>query len=69
MMSQTLDDALVVMTSTYLPLDLVVRGMVLDAKEVADALAKADPDTVEHNALQTLAAYFPVAESKVEPTE
>jgi len=68
-MSQALDDALAVMTSTYLPLDLVVRGMVLDAKEVADALADADPDTVEHTALQVLAAYFPAAQSKVEPTE
>jgi len=47
----------------------VVRGMVLDAKEVADALADADPDTVEHTALQVLAAYFPAAQSKVEPTE
>jgi hypothetical protein len=64
-----LQDALAVMVSTYLPFDLVVRGMVLDAKEVADALADADPDTEEHTVLQVLAAYFPAAQSKVESTE
>jgi hypothetical protein len=69
MMSQALNDALVVMTSTYLPFDVVVRGMVLDADEVADALADADPDTEEHTALQALAAYFPAAQSNAEPTE
>lgn len=56
-----LEDALAVMVSTYLPFDVVVRGMVLDAKEVADALADADPDTVEQTALQALAFYFPQA--------
>jgi hypothetical protein len=69
MMSQALDDALAIMTSTYLPFDLVVRGMVLDANEVADALADADPDTAEQTALQVLAKYFPVAQSNAEPTE
>ena len=64
-----LDDALAVMVSTYLSFDAVVKGMVLDAKEVADALAKADPDTEEHTVLQVLAAYFPAAQSKVESTE
>ena len=68
-MSQALDDALDVMTSTYLPFDLVVRGMVLDAKEVADALAKADPDTEEQTVLQFLATYFPYVPPKVKSTE
>ena len=68
-MSQALDYALEVMTSTYLPFDVVVRGMILDAKEVADALADADPDTVEQTALQALATYFPYVLSKVNTTE
>jgi len=57
-----LQDALTFMVSTYLPFDVVVRGMVLDAKEVADALAKADPDTEEHTVLLYLSAYFPETE-------
>jgi hypothetical protein len=68
-MSQALNDALDVMTSTYLPFDLVVKGMVLDAKEVADALAKADPDTEEQTVLQVLATYFPYVPPKVKTTE
>jgi hypothetical protein len=57
-----LQDALTFMVSTYLPFDVVVRGMVLDAKEVADALAKADPDTEEHTVLLYLSAKFPETE-------
>ena len=68
-MSKTLDDALDVMTSTYLPLDVAVRGMVLDAKEVAEALANAEPDTQEHTVLQILAAYFPYVAPKTKSTE
>jgi hypothetical protein len=68
-MSKALDDALAVMVSTYLPFDVVVRGMVLDAKEVADALAKADPNSEKHTALQTLATYFPYVAPKAKPAE
>lgn len=59
------------MTSTYLPFDLVVRGMELDAKEVADALAKATPDTEEATVLAFLAVCFPYTPTKtvVKPTE
>ncbi len=68
-MSKTLDDALDVMSSTYLPFDVVVRGMVLDAKEVAEALAKAIPDTQEFVSLQFLAAQFPYVPAKVKTLE
>jgi hypothetical protein len=38
--------------------------MELDAKEVADALAKATPDTEEFTVLQHLATYFPYVPTK-----
>ena len=57
-----LNDALDVLTSTYLPLDLAVRGMVLDAEEVAIALEGVEPDTVEQTALLFLATRFPIVE-------
>lgn len=68
-MSKALKDALDVMSSTYLPFDVVVRGMVLDAKEVADALAKAAADTQEFVALEFLAAQFPYVPTKVKTPE
>jgi hypothetical protein len=43
--------------------------MVLDAKEVADALAKATADTEEQTVLQVLATYFPYVAPKVKLTE
>lgn len=55
----TLKDALDLMLSTYMPFDVIVRGMELDAKEVADALAKATSDTEESTVLQFLAERFP----------
>jgi hypothetical protein len=60
----SLKDAIALLTSTYLPLDLAVRGMELDAKEVADALAKATSDTEEFTVLQHLATYFPYVPTK-----
>lgn len=66
-----LKDAIDLLTSTYLPFDLVVRGMELDAKEVADALAKATPDSEEETVLQFLAGCFPytATQTVVKPTE
>lgn len=54
-----LKDALSLLTSTYMPFDVAVRGMELDAKEVADALAKTTADTEEQTVLQYLADKFP----------
>jgi hypothetical protein len=67
----SLKDAITLLTSTYLPFDLAVRGMELDAKEVADALAKATPDTEEATVLAFLAECFPYKPTKtvIKPTE
>lgn len=64
----TTEDAVTLLTSTYLPFDLAVRGMELDAKEVADALAKATPDTEESTVLQFLAERFPYTPAKAVKT-
>ena len=55
----TTDDAVTLMVSTYLPFNLVVRGMELDPKEVADALADAAEGSEQQTVLQFLASYFP----------
>lgn len=60
----SIKDAVSLLISTYLPFDLMVRGMELDAKEVADALAKATPDTEEETVLQFLASRFPYVAPK-----
>ena len=60
----SLKDAIALLTSTYMSFDLMVRGMELDAKEVADALAKATPDTEEATVLQFLASRFPYVAPK-----
>jgi hypothetical protein len=70
----SLQDAIDVLVSTYDSLDVVARGLEVDAKEVADALAKATPDTAEFVVLGYLAKYNPyVAPTKkaepVAPTE
>lgn len=70
-MSQQLDTAVEVLTSTFQSLNLVAQGLVVDAKEVADALTKATPDTAEFVALTALAFYnpVPVTKSKVDKME
>ena len=62
--NMTTDDAVTLLTSTYLPFDLVVRGMELDPKEIADALANATAGSEQQTALQFLASYFPYAPTK-----
>jgi hypothetical protein len=54
-----LSEAIELLTSTYQSLDTVALGLPVDAKEVADALNKAKPDTAEYVALQTLAKFNP----------
>lgn len=56
-MSAQLQAAVAALTSTYQSLDVMARGWGLDAEEVADALAAADPDTQEYVALTYLAKY------------
>lgn len=65
-----LQDAIDELTSTYHSLDLVAQGLPVDAKEVANALALATPDTAEYVALVALAKYnaytAPVKKAKTE---
>ena len=63
-----LKDAVDLLSSTYLPFDLLVRGMELDAKEIADAFAKATPDTEEFTVLEYLAERFPYTPVKTSKT-
>lgn len=58
-MSKQLDAAVKVLTTTRQPLELAARGLVVDAKEVAEALAEAKPDTAEYLALTVLAKLNP----------
>lgn len=61
-MSDQLNSAVEVLTSTFQSLDLVARALVVDAKEVADALATCEErDTAEFIALSALAKYNPYA--------
>jgi pyruvate/2-oxoglutarate/acetoin dehydrogenase E1 component len=55
-----LKDVLTTMVSSYSDLTLLARGQVVDANEVAQAIAKADPDSPEMVALQALAKWNPV---------
>ena len=52
-----LSEAIELLTSTYQSLDLVASGLPVDAKEVVDALNKADKDSAEYIALQALAKF------------
>ena len=60
----SLEQALEELTTTYQSLDLVAQGLVVDAKEVSDALSKADPDTAEFVALSVLSKYNPYTPQK-----
>jgi hypothetical protein len=66
----SIKEALQTLTSTYQSLDLVAQGLKVNAKEVADALASATPDTADYVALKVLAKYnpyiAPVTKSKSE---
>jgi hypothetical protein len=55
----TLAEAIETLVTTYSSLDSVAQGLVVDGKEVADALALATPDTAEYVALTVLAKYNP----------
>lgn len=60
-MSDQLAAAIEALASTYQSLDLIAQGLVVDAQEVSDALAKADADTAEFIALTALAKFNPYA--------
>lgn len=60
----TLDETVEFLATTYMPLDLAVRGCQVDADEVAQALAKAKPDTAEYVCLSLLAKANPPKPAK-----
>lgn len=68
-----LDEVIEVLASTYADPMLIARGLPVDAKEVADALKEATPDTTEFVVLSILAQLnpytAPVSKTKVEITE
>jgi hypothetical protein len=55
----TLDEAIETLATTYADPVLIARGLPVDAKEVADALALATPDTTEFVVLTLLAQTNP----------
>ena len=68
----SLDDAIEALASTYADPMLIARGLPVDAKEVATALAAATPDTTEFVVLSLLAQVNPCTAptpTPVEPTE
>ena len=50
-------EAIEILTTTYQSLDVVASGLPVDAKEVNEALNKADKDSAEYVALQALAKF------------
>ena len=59
-MSEQLDSAVDALTSTFTSLDLIARALVVDAKEVFEAMASCEnQDTAEYIALCALAKYNP----------
>lgn len=62
-----LSEALEVLTNTYQSLDSVAQGLPVDAKEVSDALAKANVDSAEYVALQSLAKFNPYVKPSKTP--
>lgn len=60
-------DAIEVLANTYQSLDMIAQGLEVKASDVATALAKAKPDTVEFVCLSVLAKYNPVNTEVVTP--
>jgi hypothetical protein len=59
-------NAVEVLATTYQSLDAVAQGLEVNSNEVATALAKAKPDTVEFVCLTVLARYNPVVETQTQ---
>lgn len=53
----TVEEAVEILSTTYQSLDAVAQGMVVDAKELEDAIAAADADSVEAVCLKVLSKY------------
>jgi hypothetical protein len=61
-----LSEAIELLTSTYQSLDSMALGLDVDAKEVNEALSKADKDSAEYVALLALAKFNPYEITKKE---
>ena len=61
-----LSEAIELLTTTYQSLDTVALGLAVDAKEVNEALSKADKNSAEYVALEALAKYNPYENTKKE---
>jgi hypothetical protein len=61
-----LSEAIEILTSTYQSIDSVALSLPVDAKEVNEALSKADPDSAEYVALQALAKFNSYENTKKE---
>ena len=59
-------EAIELLTTTYQSLDAVAAGLSVDAKEVNDALNKADKNSAEYVALQALAKFNPYENTQKE---
>ena len=66
-MTNALKQALESLVTTYGSLDAMAQRLPVDAKEVATALAKADPTSGEYVALTYLAKYNPYEPNKPAP--
>jgi uncharacterized protein YidB (DUF937 family) len=64
-----LSDVVEEIGSSYGDIRALARSAAVSPKEVAAALAKAKPGTVDHVVLSLLAEYHPVVDSKPEPQE
>ena len=53
----TVEEAVEILSTTYLALDSVAKGMVVDAEELQDAIAAAEEDSVEAVCLKVLSKY------------
>jgi hypothetical protein len=53
----TVEEAVAILSATYLSLDSVAKGMVVDAEELQDAIAAAEEDSVEAVCLKVLSKY------------
>jgi len=58
-MSKQLDALVATMVAYYGDLNLFAKAQIVDAKDVADSLAKAKPDSAEAICLKALASFNP----------
>jgi len=61
----TLNEAVATLTSAQADLDLIARGLPVDATEVANMMTIADADSAEMVALKYLAKYNPIPQATI----